>query len=395
MMARHLTGFAVCAMLALSTTIVAAGVREDCLQDKDQALAAKACPLYEAELAKQKDQKDASAPSSISAGDDSFFSQEWQLDPTKARLNVTTTKNKTIVETHSFTTLNGRVSPTGEAVVKIDLSSLDTSVDIRNVRMRFLFFETFKFPEAIVSTKLDKSKLQGLLTGKSVRYPLDFMLDLHGVKKRVTASVTVTRTATNAVSVSTDKPLLIQAADFALTAGVARLSKAAGGFEILPSAELTFDLVFQGTKFNPNVKAVVQAAAAKRTQQRNRDLSSEECENRMSVISKTRHIYFESGSADIDEKESKPVLDEVAQFTNRCKAIQIEISGHTDTDGGKSFNQDLSERRARAVAEALVDKGLAKDRLNTIGFGYSRPVADNSTEEGKAENRRIEFHRQK
>ncbi|HUS97621.1 MAG TPA: OmpA family protein [Hyphomicrobiaceae bacterium] len=93
-------------------------------------------------------------------------------------------------------------------------------------------------------------------------------------------------------------------------------------------------------------------------------------------------------------QESKPVLDEVAQFTNRCKAIRVEISGHTDTDGGKSFNQDLlSERRARAVAAALIDKGLGKDRLTTVGFGYSRPVAENKTEEGKAENRRIEFNR--
>jgi OmpA-OmpF porin, OOP family len=383
-----------CVAFGLASGTVDAGVREDCLQDKDQALAAKACPLYEAELAKQEKKKAAPARASDQGSTpEQFFDQDWRLNPANSRLSLTTVKQKTVSETHKFTTLNGHISPNGEARVVIDLASFDTNIDIRNVRMRFLFFETFKFPDAVVTAKLDKAGLQDLVANKPVNHTLDFTLDLHGVKKSISALVTITRLTTNAVSVSTQNPIVIEAADFGLMAGIARLSKAAGGFEIKPSASITFDLVFEGTNHNPKLEAVITAAADTRARQKARTLTSKECETRMEVISKTRHIYFRSGSAEIDQSESSPVLKEVAQFTKRCRDVAIRISGHTDTDGGKAFNQKLSERRALAVADALSERGIDAKRMTTIGYGYSRPVADNNTSEGKAENRRIEFHR--
>jgi outer membrane protein OmpA-like peptidoglycan-associated protein len=98
-----------------------------------------------------------------------------------------------------------------------------------------------------------------------------------------------------------------------------------------------------------------------------------------------------ANSAELESKESAPVLNEVAQFTNRCPSVVIQISGHTDTDGSKELNQQLSEERARAVADALSQRGVKAGRLKTTGYGFSRPVADNATEEGKQQNRRIEF----
>jgi outer membrane protein OmpA-like peptidoglycan-associated protein len=73
----------------------------------------------------------------------------------------------------------------------------------------------------------------------------------------------------------------------------------------------------------------------------------------MDVISQTREIYFASGSASIDQTESAPVFDAVAQFFNRCPSVSMVIAGHTESNGSAACNQDLSARRADAVAQAL------------------------------------------
>ncbi len=72
--------------------------------------------------------------------------------------------------------------------------------------------------------------------------------------------------------------------------------------------------------------------------------------------------------------------------------LQISIQGHTDSDGDDAYNKDLSERRAAAVKDYLVETfDIDPDRLQTAGFGESQPVADNSTPEGKQQNRRVEL----
>jgi OOP family OmpA-OmpF porin len=101
-------------------------------------------------------------------------------------------------------------------------------------------------------------------------------------------------------------------------------------------------------------------------------------------------IRFESGSATINV-DSAGLLDRLAEIALRCPAAGIEIIGHTDGDGDAAANQALSEARAKAVADYLVKAGLPADRFKTSGQGSSVPVADNSTEEGKAKNRRIDF----
>ena len=72
--------------------------------------------------------------------------------------------------------------------------------------------------------------------------------------------------------------------------------------------------------------------------------------------------------------------------------VQVEISGHTDSQGSDELNQDLSLRRAQAVKNWLVQKGIASNRIKTVGKGEKEPVADNTTAEGRAANRRIEFY---
>lgn len=101
-------------------------------------------------------------------------------------------------------------------------------------------------------------------------------------------------------------------------------------------------------------------------------------------------LQFARAKADLTP-ESTDTLKELAEIANACPGFRIEIEGHTDAEGTDERNQRLSDRRARAVADFLARSGVDKNRLNTVGYGSSRPLADNSSEEGRAKNRRIEF----
>jgi outer membrane protein OmpA-like peptidoglycan-associated protein len=102
------------------------------------------------------------------------------------------------------------------------------------------------------------------------------------------------------------------------------------------------------------------------------------------------NIYFDSGSATL-KQESFPVLDDIADLLIANPGSRVEVGGHTDSDGSDSFNQSLSERRAASVRDYLVSRGVPASMLTTMGYGEARPVASNSTPQGKAQNRRIEF----
>ncbi len=100
-------------------------------------------------------------------------------------------------------------------------------------------------------------------------------------------------------------------------------------------------------------------------------------------------ILFDRGSATI-EAESNPRLDRVVEFMEHMASVRIRISGHTDNVGDAARNQQLSEARAEAVRAYLVSHGIDGSRVEAVGYGDSRPVASNDTEEGRAQNRRIE-----
>jgi len=102
-------------------------------------------------------------------------------------------------------------------------------------------------------------------------------------------------------------------------------------------------------------------------------------------------VLYEFGSAKID-KQSFPLLDEVARVLAANPDVgPVVIEGHTDSVGPRLFNTDLSKRRAKAVEEYLVTKGIAQSRLRSDGFGFDRPIAPNDTPLNRAKNRRTEF----
>jgi len=107
------------------------------------------------------------------------------------------------------------------------------------------------------------------------------------------------------------------------------------------------------------------------------------------LLGKAR-IRFESGKADI-VADSAGLLDRLIETALRCPNANIEVAGHTDTDGEEAANQALSEKRAQAVTDYLVRAGLPASRFTPIGYGSTQPVAGNDSDEGKAQNRRIDF----
>ena len=103
-----------------------------------------------------------------------------------------------------------------------------------------------------------------------------------------------------------------------------------------------------------------------------------------------RNINFDFDKANI-KPESIPILDEVVDYLKANPNVKMEIQGHTDNKGTAAYNLKLSDRRAAAVKTYLVSKGIDADRLTTKGYGLTKPVAPNNTEEGRARNRRVEF----
>lgn len=119
-------------------------------------------------------------------------------------------------------------------------------------------------------------------------------------------------------------------------------------------------------------------------------IASVKQEQRGLVITLSGSVLFTSGRSTL-LSNARPKLDEVAQALQKSDGNTFVVEGHTDAQGSESFNQDLSVRRAETVREYLVERGVASDTIRAIGFGKSRPVAENDTAEGRANNRRVEI----
>lgn len=104
-----------------------------------------------------------------------------------------------------------------------------------------------------------------------------------------------------------------------------------------------------------------------------------------------RGVHFDFDKSDI-RPDSRPILDEAAEALRENPNIRISVEGYTDSVGSDAYNEKLSVRRAEAVFRYLVNHGVAPERMEVIGYGESRPVADNDTESGRAQNRRVELH---
>jgi len=116
----------------------------------------------------------------------------------------------------------------------------------------------------------------------------------------------------------------------------------------------------------------------------------EECVARIVAVQEDTKIVFEPGSVEITD-EAGEILDRIADILPDCMHVPMEIGGHTDSQGREEMNLGLSQSRADAVLNGLLARGVLVTNLRARGYGESRPIADNSTEDGRELNRRIEF----
>jgi OOP family OmpA-OmpF porin len=117
------------------------------------------------------------------------------------------------------------------------------------------------------------------------------------------------------------------------------------------------------------------------------------CENCGKVIKVTtlRGVHFDFDKYAI-KPEGVPVLQEDINLLNSDATLDISIEGHTDNIGSEAYNMQLSKRRAQAIYDYFIKNGISANRMNTVGFGKSRPITPNTGKSSRALNRRVEIH---
>ncbi len=172
---------------------------------------------------------------------------DWTIDPDASTVNFVSVKNGLIVEPHRFGQVQGGVSNAGEARIIIDLASVDTLIPIRDERMRDLLFNVAEFPEASFSARIPLEQFRDLSPGQATTYALQGVLSLHGLTADLAVTVRVFRTSPDSILVSSERPLVINAASFALTGGLAALQEIAGLSSIAPMVPVSFSLLLRQT----------------------------------------------------------------------------------------------------------------------------------------------------
>ena len=167
---------------------------------------------------------------------------DWRLT-SASKVGYVSIKNNAIAEHNVFSGVTGSLSKKGQLKINIDLSTVETQVDIRNQRMRELFFVVTQYPQAVVTAELDVQELAQVDSGAPLEIVKPFTLSLHGVEVTAEAHLRVVAVGGRAW-VSTVRPILISAADFGLEGGVAALQKIAGLEAIAAVVPVSVDLKF-------------------------------------------------------------------------------------------------------------------------------------------------------
>lgn len=168
----------------------------------------------------------------------------WQLNNDLSQISFVSTKAGNVAEVHRFGSLTGTVTAQGDATVEIDLVSVDTSIGIRDERMRELLFETGSYPLATLLTAVDLKLLESLAAGTLHTTSQEVTVNLHGQQQVLTTEVLVTRVAPDRFLVTSVRPVIVMASQFQLVDGIEKLREVAGLPSISQSVPVSFQLVF-------------------------------------------------------------------------------------------------------------------------------------------------------
>lgn len=188
---------------------------------------------------------DSTKPIESNAASESENAGPWKLDRDESGISFITVKKGTIAETGTFTAIDGKVTEDGSAEFTIVLDSVNTNNETRDPRMRQFLFETDKHPYIRVTAAVDLAGYGNMEIGERRTTLLAYDLGLHGMTDAMESYVMVTRLGANKVLVENKAPVIVDAVDFDLGAGVEKLRELAGLDSITPVVPVTFSLVFE------------------------------------------------------------------------------------------------------------------------------------------------------
>lgn len=379
----------------------------------------------------------------LSAAHSNPLENGWILQPDASSLNFQSIKNLTKVESSKFARFSGAILPDGKTEVEIDLASVDTKVDLRNVRMRFFLFETFIYPTAKVSAQINSDDLADLEDVRRKTIVLPFRLSLHGVEVDLQTVVAVTLLSDDRVSVASTTPISIATAAFNLTEGVSRL-EAAAEVSIIPSATVSFDFVFKRHSGEPlteipaleiiepgpavtatAVTATAETApsadgsgttapatdseATETTTTAEANASTEagasaevkvvppparlslvECKIQYAVLTALGQLRFQDESAEFTTATLQ-LLSSIAEAIRYCGEDQVEIGVHTVSKADSAGNQEFSDLVAENIKNHLASLGAESSKLIAVGYGDIAPRVPGKTALADRFNQRIEL----
>jgi len=169
---------------------------------------------------------------------------DWYLDGESSRLSFISTKNANISEVQRFLVLHGKVDPKGLAQVEIEMESVNSGIPLRDERMRKDLFDIKNFPEALISAQIDLRPINDLAPGAQLELRLPVTVNLRGKQHEYNAELLATRLDDRRFQVVTLEPLVINAADFDLAAGLDGLRNVAGLSAISLSVPVSAVLIF-------------------------------------------------------------------------------------------------------------------------------------------------------
>lgn len=195
---------------------------------------------------------------------------------------------------------------------------------------------------------------------------------------------------TSSASISTEaKEIAGPDVDVANLLGLSRYDEGKYEYEsyVIRTADTTAWIVVQTSQYS----AVITVVAEKAMTQSVGFVSADAMKQALAATGRIAlQVNFDTDAATL-RPDAAPVMAEIVKLLSADPALKLRIEGHTDNSGTAQRNTELSRQRAEAVTAALVAAGIDKARLTSAGFGQDRPVADNATEAGRAQNRRVEL----